>query len=104
MGTKNLYGAYSGRSRSAFWREADRRSGLKAITFPERSQSVLGFGRKGDRNAGTALLTAQERSFYFGHLLYLMSLPTKTHPRSGINRGGMRLTPTEYELPPTSKG
>jgi hypothetical protein len=35
--------------------EADQRSGVKAITLPVRSRSVLGFGRKGDRNPGTAV-------------------------------------------------
>jgi integrase len=37
-------------------KECDRWcSGVKAITFPVRSRSVLGFGRKGDRNPGTAV-------------------------------------------------
>ena len=35
------------------WRP-DQRSGVKAITFPGRRRSVLGFGRKGDRNPGQA--------------------------------------------------
>ena len=38
-----------------FRAEADEYSGVKAITFPVRSRSVLGFGRKGDRNPGTAV-------------------------------------------------
>jgi hypothetical protein len=35
--------------------EADQYSGVKAITVPVRSRSMIGLDRKGDRHAGTAV-------------------------------------------------